>query len=119
MRLKIRCDGESKKFCKIFEELNKALACHYIHLVEYVLNSVAHYKDRLLTSLCSVKSGPLVYGLVVTWGAGGLPPRGMLHIPRLGFLYTQRCNSTLDNSEECLLAGARDFSLSYWKGFPC
>jgi len=26
MRLKIRCDGESKKFCKIFWELNKALA---------------------------------------------------------------------------------------------
>jgi len=26
MRLKIRYDGESKKFCKIFWELNKALA---------------------------------------------------------------------------------------------
>ena len=25
MRLKIRCDGESEKFCKIFWELNKAL----------------------------------------------------------------------------------------------
>ena len=24
MRLKIRCDGESEKFCKIFWELNKA-----------------------------------------------------------------------------------------------
>ena len=25
MRLKIRCDGESEKFCKIFWELNKTL----------------------------------------------------------------------------------------------
>ena len=25
MRLKIRCDGECEKFCKIFWELNKAL----------------------------------------------------------------------------------------------
>jgi hypothetical protein len=25
MRLKIRCDGESEKFCKTFWELNKAL----------------------------------------------------------------------------------------------
>jgi len=25
MRLKIRCDGESEKFCKIFWEVNKAL----------------------------------------------------------------------------------------------
>jgi len=25
MHLKIRCDGESEKFCKIFWELNKAL----------------------------------------------------------------------------------------------
>jgi len=25
MRLKIRCDGECEKFCKIFRELNKAL----------------------------------------------------------------------------------------------
>jgi len=26
MRLKIRCDGESEKFCKFFQELKKALA---------------------------------------------------------------------------------------------
>jgi hypothetical protein len=29
MRLKIRCDGESEKFCKIFWELNKAMDVYF------------------------------------------------------------------------------------------
>jgi len=37
MCLKIRYDGESEKFCKIFWEVNKALCCVQIELMTYVL----------------------------------------------------------------------------------
>ena len=38
MRLKIRCDGESEKFCKIFWEVNKA----YIFIV-YLFDTTKLY----------------------------------------------------------------------------
>jgi hypothetical protein len=56
---------------------------------QYIPNSVAHYKDRLLTERSD---------LVNT--------------------VARRCNSTLDNSDECLLAGTCGFFFSYWRGFP-
>ena len=41
MHLKIRCDGESEKFCKIFWELNKALV--KVELVGVLL--IIHWRE--------------------------------------------------------------------------
>ena len=54
---------------------------------------------------------------------GGLAPRGTVHIPCVRvstFIKAaiRRCNPTLENSEKCLLAGARGFYLPHWEGFP-
>ena len=39
MHLKIRCDGESTKFCKIFWKLNKAYVSHYELMPTYILHA--------------------------------------------------------------------------------
>jgi len=72
------------------------------------------------------KRRPVAGGLGRSWGpggAGGLAPRGTVHIPCVRvstFIKAaiRRCNPTLENSEKCLLAGARGFYLPHWEGFP-
>ena len=45
MRLKIRCDGECEKFCKIFWELNKAIGCKETKYVSTVKNKMKGSTD--------------------------------------------------------------------------
>jgi hypothetical protein len=47
MRLKIRCDGESEKFCKIFWELNKALVFHFQVAKEFWVQKLTYLFNLL------------------------------------------------------------------------
>ena len=59
MCLKIRCDGESKKFCKIFWELNKAtvFGCSRIYINPHVLRWVGVELELNSTSIHSNTCG--------------------------------------------------------------
>jgi len=51
MRLKIRCDGESEKFCKICWELNKALGLTFSIRYSSVVSHLLFYKiERVIFS---------------------------------------------------------------------
>jgi OPA family glycerol-3-phosphate transporter-like MFS transporter 1/2 len=55
MRLKIRCDGKSEKFCKIFWEVNKA----------YGTGSASAAIGPLLTGYISAKSWTAVFTMLM------------------------------------------------------
>jgi len=64
MCLKIRCDEESEKFCKIFWELNKALLARMAGL--FVIQCVQlHFRGKSLSNrLCTFID-------IYDWGLGG------------------------------------------------
>jgi len=63
MHLKIRCDGESEKFCKIFWEVNKTLELLYILLQEYDPYIFHRWQLRLIVALeVQTKSAEWVHG---------------------------------------------------------
>ena len=62
MRLKIRYDGESEKFCKIFSELNKA---NYILPYRLVCRSMFS-EDYIYATSSVVSTTPRMHGVVWT-----------------------------------------------------
>ena len=88
MRLKIRCDGESEKFCKFFWELNKALekkiyagkpqvtASFRISLLPIPVVTVAAESLSVVIPLLVAASPLLSRGGGVPLGSHGRPPGG-------------------------------------------